>query len=136
MKNLLLIIALSASFTGMAQTVSFNQVDQATAKPKGNFKTYISKDSTTYSIGDKLTVGQPSGQNGRFVYIQEITAFGDIMIVKAKAANTKTEIKKIKIAGSKRAGFKVTIQSKGMTGITNYFFNIEDAIESGEIISN
>ena len=133
MKTILLILAVGFSFNSFSQSVSFQEVDGATTKPKGKFDSYVSKDSTTYSVGDKITIGQPSGANGKFVYLQEMTVMGDMLVVGAKSANTKTEIKKIKVTGTKRSGFKVNIQSKGMTGVSNYFFPLEDAISAGEI---
>jgi hypothetical protein len=45
------------------------------------------------------------------------------------------EIKKIRITGTSRAGYKANFQTKGMTGVDNYFLNIEAAIAVGEIKS-
>ena len=44
-------------------------------------------------------------------------------------------MKKIRVGGSKRSGWKVSFQTKGFTFIDNYFLNIEDAIKSGEVDS-
>ena len=60
---------------------------------------------------------------------------GTIYVVGAEAINTSAEIKKIRVTGTKRAGYKVSFQTKGMTGVDNYFVYIEDAILVGEIKS-
>ncbi len=51
----------------------------------------------------------------------------------AAVMNRGFEIKKIKVWGTKKLGLKVNFQTKGMSGVDNYFFNIEDAIQVGEI---
>jgi hypothetical protein len=78
----------------------------------------------------------PSGVNGKFVTIQKVDLAGTVYVVGAEAINTSAEIKKIRITGNKRAGYKVSFQTKGMTGVDNYFVYIEDAILVGEIKSD
>jgi hypothetical protein len=101
----------------------------------GKFDSYLSKDGTIYKVGDFLDVGLPSGTNGRFVLIQQIDIAGNILVVGSQAINTHCEIKKIRVLGNKRQGYKVQFQTKGRTSIDNYFFNLEDAIVAGEIKS-
>lgn len=102
---------------------------------KGQFTSYLSKDGSIYKIEDKINFGTPSGVNGKFVTIQKVDIMGTIYVVGAEAINTSAEIKKIRVTGSKRAGYKVSFQTKGMTGVDNYFVYIEDAILVGEIKS-
>jgi hypothetical protein len=46
-----------------------------------------------------------------------------------------TEIKKIFVAGNKRAGYTVSFRTKGATGLANFSILVENAIETGEIKS-
>lgn len=117
-----------------SQQVDIADLESATVTG-GKFESYLSKDGTIYKVGDFLDIGMPSGNNGRFVLIQQIDIAGNILIVGSNAINTHCEIKKIRVVGNKRQGYKVQLQTKGSTAIDNYFFNLEDAIVAGEIKS-
>lgn len=116
------------------EVVKYDDVQNALAD-KGQYTSYIAKDGSTYNVGDKIQFGTPSGVNGKFVTIQKVDIAGTIYVVGAEAINTSAEIKKIRVTGTKRAGYKVQLQTKGMTGIDNYFVYIEDAILISEIKS-
>jgi hypothetical protein len=129
-----LIISIVTMNIVFSQNVNWTDV-QSGVITKGQFESYTAKDGSVYSIGDRVNFGSPSGTNGKFVTIQKIDIGGTIHIVGAEILNTSAEIKKIKISGSKRAGFKVWFQTKGFTFADNYWFNIEDAISTGEVKS-
>ena len=74
---------------------------------KGQYTSYIAKDGSTYNVGDKIKFGTPSGVNGKFVTIQKVDIAGTIYVVGAEAINTSAEIKKIRVTGTKRAGYKI-----------------------------
>jgi len=116
------------------EVVKYDDVQNALVE-KGQFTSYIAKDGSIYKIEDKIKFGAPSGVNGKFVTIQKVDIMGTIYVVGAEAINTSAEIKKIRVTGTKRAGYKVSFQTKGMTGVDNYFVYIEDAILVGEIKS-
>ncbi len=118
----------------LGQEVKYDDVQSGLVK-KGKFETYVSKDGSVYKVGDKIQFGTPSGTNGKFVTIQNVDIMGTISVVGAEAINTSAEIKKIRVYGTKRAGYKVSFQTKGLTGIDNYILYIEDAIQVGEIKS-
>ncbi len=122
------------SFYGFAQEVKFTDI-QNSSVTKGQYESYVSKDGSVYKVGDKVQFGNPSGTNGKFVTIQKMDIAGTVYVVGAEAINTSAEIKKIRITGTSRAGYKANFQTKGMTGVDNYFLNIEDAIQVGEIKS-
>jgi len=130
----LLAICLFAGLGTTAQTLKYE--DLKNGKPSGTFDTYITKNGDTITAGKILTIGKPSGTNGLFVYIESVNVLGKAYFVGAAASNTTTEVKKIKVIGTKRTGWKVVLQTKGVTGLENYFFYIEDAIENGEIKSD
>jgi hypothetical protein len=137
MKKTIFTLALLIHFTAtsvFAQEVKFEDVQNATVT-SGQFTSYIAKDGSTYKVGDKVSFGTPSGVNGKFVTITNMDIAGNVFPVGAGAINTVAEIKKIRIAGNKRSGYKVAFQTKGVTGIDNYFFFLEDAIQVGEIKS-
>lgn len=116
------------------QEIKYDDVQSGTVT-KGKFDSYVSKDGSTYKIGDKIQIGTPSGINGKFVTIQKVDVIGTVYVVGAEAINTSAEIKRIRVRGNKRTGYKVSFQTKGMTGLDNYFVYIEDAIQVGEIKS-
>jgi hypothetical protein len=129
-----LMVFLVAMVSFAQEEVKYEDVKNALVT-KGQFSSYISKDGSIYKIEDKISFGTPSGVNGKFVTIQKVDIMGTIYIVGAEAINTSAEIKKIRVSGTKRAGYKVSFQTKGMTGVDNYFILIEDAIQMGEIKS-
>ena len=51
----------------------------------------------------------------------------------AAQSGSETEIKKIFVAGNKRAGYSVTMRTKGVIGILNYTIQFENALATGEI---
>jgi hypothetical protein len=128
------IFASMLSVTIYCQEVKYTDVQNGTTT-KGQFESYVSKDGSVYKVGDKIEFGSPSGTNGKFVTIQKMDIAGTLYVVGAEAINTSAEIKKIRVGGTSRAGYKVSFQTKGMTGIDNYFLNIEDAITVGEVKS-
>lgn len=138
MKNLklmmmTLVMSLVTMFT-LGQEVKYDDV-QSGLVTKGQFDTYVSKDGSIYKVGDKIQFATPSGTNGKFVTIQKVDIAGTVYVVGAEAINTSAEIKKIRVTGNKRAGYKISFQTKGMTGVDNYFVYIEDAIFMGEVKS-
>jgi hypothetical protein len=116
------------------EVVKFDDVQNGLVD-KGQYTSYIAKDGSTYNVGDKIKFGTPSGVNGKFVTIQKFDIMLNVYVVGAEAINTSAEIKKFRVTGTKRAGYKVQLQTKGMTGIDNYFVYLEDAILIGEIKS-
>ena len=137
-KLFLLAITISgglANHSFAQEQVTYADVNNGTVT-KGKFESYIAKDGSEFKIGDRIEFGMPSGVNGKFVTIQKVDLAGTVYVVGAEAINTSAEIKKIRVSGNKRAGFKVNFQTKGMTGVDNYFVNIEDAILVGEIKSD
>ena len=124
----------SISMLVYGQEVNYNDIQNGTVT-KGQFESYVAKDGSVYKVGDKIQFGSPSGTNGKFVIIQKMDIAGTVYVVGPEAINTSAEIKKIRITGTSRAGYKANFQTKGMTGVDNYFLNIEDAIAVGEIKS-
>lgn len=100
------------------------------------YTSYLSKDGILYKVGDTVNIAAPSGFHGHFVYFYKIDVFGNIYYPGHEAANTSAIIKKVKITGSRRSGFKAMFQTKGFTALDNYFITIEDAIIAGEVKGN
>src|SRR5690606_24992991 len=103
MKNLVLLFLITMSFTSMAQTLSYQ--DLASGKAKGTFESYTAKDGSVYKVGDTLLINSPSGVNGQFVNIESMDILGRRFFVGANASNTTAVLKKIRVGGSKRAGW-------------------------------
>jgi predicted Zn-dependent peptidase len=51
----------------------------------------------------------------------------------ASSSGQETEIKKIWVVGNKRAGYSVSFRTKGITGLSNYTIQFENALSTGEV---
>jgi hypothetical protein len=116
--------------TVMGQEIKY--ADLATAK-RGEYTSYVGSDGAVYKIGDRIKIGVPSS-NKTFAFITE----GDGLILAitnllASASGTETEIKRIYVSGNKRAGYSVSFRTKGITGLSNYTIQFENALSTGEI---
>ena len=128
-----LILAFMLSMTApivFAQEIK--HADLATAE-KGEYTSYIGSDGGVYKVGDRIKIGLPSS-NKTFAFITE----GDgillpITNLTAAYSGTETEIKKIFVVGNKRVGYSVTFRTKGITGISNYTIQFENALSTGEV---
>jgi len=117
--------------TTVAQEIKYS--DLATTTSKGEYTSYIASDGGVYKIGDRIKIGVPSS-NKTFAFILE----GDGWVVpftalEAGSSGTETEIKKIFVGGNKRAGYSVSMRTKGITGLANYTIQFENALQTGEI---
>lgn len=135
MKKILLVLGLGFSTLNVfSQEVNYKSVEKGSAMA-GKYTSYVSKNGSVYKIGDKIDFGLPSGTNGEFILIKKMDITGTMYIVGSEAINTSAELKKIRVTGNSRRGYKVNFQTKGFTGVDNYFFDIEDALKVGEIKS-
>jgi len=106
--------------------------DLATA-PRGEFTSYMATDGAVYKIGDRIKIGVPSS-NKTFAFITE----GDGLLLPitnltAASSGQETEIKRIGVVGNKRAGYSVSFRTKGITGLSNYTIQFENALSTGEV---
>jgi hypothetical protein len=135
MKNLFVLLLSFITLSVVGQNLNYNDVKSGLIT-NGSFESYISKDGTVYVVGGRLDVGTPSGNDGKFVTISSVDVFGNVHYFSGVGlVNTSLEIKKIKVRGNKRIGYKVYFQTKGVTGLNNFFLWIEDAIDLGEVKS-
>jgi hypothetical protein len=100
---------------------------------KGEYSSYLASDGAVYKIGDRIKIGVPSS-NKTFAFIME----GDGLIIPisnltAASSGQETEIKKIWVVGTQRAGFSVSLRTKGITGLSNYTIKLENALSTGEV---
>tara|TARA_B110000114_G_scaffold56235_1_gene59813 strand:- start:314 stop:838 length:525 start_codon:yes stop_codon:yes gene_type:complete len=133
MKQIITLSIILLAFSSLSQTINYSDLD-TNKRPRGKFKVYVSQSGDSYSVGDTLVFGSPSGVNGKFIYITYADAMGQVYPVGAGANNINAEIRKIRVTGSKRQGYRVNMQFKA-TIIGWYFVNFEDAIQHGELIS-
>ena len=137
MKQFILTLGLAAiSAIGWSQdTLTYEMIQSAVTRFTGTYTAYQAKNGRVYSPGDTINVGNPSGVNGKFVHFSKMDIMGTVYVVGSEAVNTHIILKKIRVGGTKRSGWKVAFQTKGYTGIDNYFLYIEDAITAGEVDS-
>lgn len=129
------LFTLVATISFGQDTLTYEGVNSSEQRISGKFDTYVAKDGGIYSVGDTINVGMPSGTNGKFVHLQKVDLAGTVYVVGGEAVNTHIILKNIRVGGTKRSGWKVSFQTKGMTFVDNYFLYIEDAITTGEIDS-
>ena len=98
--------------------VNYNEVNE-NGITRGSFQSYVAKDGSVFKVGDRVNFKTPSGTNGRFVSITKVMIDGSMYPVGSELVNSSSEIKKIRVGGNKRSGYKVTFQTKGYTGIDN-----------------
>ena len=130
MKKLLLAVVFVAKF-GFSQEIKHS--DLATTTSRGEFTSYVGSDGGVYKIGDRIKIGVPSS-NKTFAYITE----GDGMLLPitnltVASSGQETEIKKIFVVGNKRAGYSVCFRTKGITGLSNYTVQFENALSTREV---
>ena len=138
MRKIILSLVTLIMFSGslFSQELVLKQDDlNAEKRPKGDFTSYESKDGSVYKIGDKITIGVPSS-NKTFAFITE----GDGVLLPitqllASASGQQVEIKRIDVGGTKRTGFYASLRCKGLTGLSNYSVQLENAISVGEVKS-
>lgn len=138
MRKIILSFVTLIMFSGslFSQELVLKQDDlNAEKRPKGAFTSYESKDGSVYMIGDKITIGVPSS-NKTFAFITE----GDGVLLPitqllASASGQQVDIKRIDVGGSKRTGFYASFRCKGLTGLSNYSVQLENAISVGEVKS-
>lgn len=130
MKKVFLMVVFVAQF-GFGQEIKHSEL--ATTTSKGEFTSYVGSDGGIYKIGDRIKIGVPSS-NKTFAYISEGDGFLlPITNLTASASGQETEIKKIYVIGNKRAGYSVSFRTKGITGLSNYTVQFENALSTGEI---
>jgi len=133
-KTLILATVLMTSNVLMSQTITQSKIDAMTKKARGvKFTKYVDSNGNEYKIGDVVTIGSGSN-NGRFNHLCA-TYMLEKQTINPSVVGTKITIKKIKVYGSKRNGFKVHITSK-LQGVYTYVFFIKDCLDSGEIVGN
>lgn len=116
-----------------AQTITYKESADATSRPPKYFKTYISKDDYTFSIGDTITIGPPSGQNDNYLFLSRTTIFGDPLPMITGLANTKLIVKKIKFGGTRKLGYSAWLQFEGTGDMSIFWAWLENSLEAGEI---
>lgn len=106
---------------------------------------YTTKHGISYKIGDTITLGRGSGTNGRFIYLQMGGWYstlalldGDIetanMGIGKELGGLGVVVKKIKT--QKLNGIEKTYLVVDGGDLTNYYLYIDNAIISGEVVSN
>lgn len=133
-KFIMIALMMCFNFTSFGQNISYDDVTNGNFEVKNGFVSYKAKDNHIYKIGDTLKIGYPSDKK-YFKYIQQMTITGDLLQMGPLFSGNNAIIKKIRVSGTKRSGFKINIQTKGNTALDNFFIDFENAIESEELKS-
>ena len=100
---------------------------------KGEYASYLASDNFEYKVGDKIKIGFPSQGNKTFAFITE----GDGLLLPITHLNSaqsgiETEIKKIRVEGNKKRGFKVVLATTA-SALSRFSVDFENALSQGEI---
>ena len=113
-----------------AQTLKFEDV--ASLEQFSEFQEYYSFSGLSFKVGDTIVFGQPSNERGYYNYLQQ----SGFMIVNNEVTNMKGSkgiIQKI-VAGGAVPDAVLVCKVPKMPGV--YSFHVEDALKSGEIVSD
>jgi uncharacterized protein YxjI len=134
MKYIITITLLLTVVLTNAQVLYFNDIESL-KNARGTFSEYHAESGEIFKIGDTVTLGTASGFNDMYQFV----TFLDIMLQaypQNNMPNTSVEIKKVRLYGNKRTGFKCSLQTKSYTSIGNLFIGVEDALSSGELLTD
>jgi len=132
MKKVVFILTLFIASQSFAQLVTFEEFQKSKKPKKVKLDSYQAENGQVFKIGDKITIGQPSMKSDQYLHVV-MNDLGTLKRISINKKGFKTEIKKFRIYGKKRTGFNVVAVTKSTDGFTNYWIEIEDAINSGEI---
>ncbi|MCQ2341985.1 MAG: SHOCT domain-containing protein [Paludibacteraceae bacterium] len=143
MKKSLFILLAAIATTAMAQTITYEQIQNAT-DPKAEFQKeyseYVASDGHTYKVGDNITIGMPQS-NKTFAFMTSeldlsatIMGDGGLTGISAKFARSNMEIKQIKVNRNKKRGASVIFRTY-LSGLGGVLVQIENCLASGEIVS-
>lgn len=143
MKKLFFMLLAAVATTAMAQTITYEEVENST-DPKNQFQkeysAYVASDGHTYNVGDKITIGMPQS-NKTFAFLASemgmaaaVMGGGPVLGVNATFAGTDMQIKQIKVNRSKKRGASVSFRAY-LSGLGGVIVQIENALASGEIVS-
>ena len=134
MKRLFIaIFAMLVVAGAQAQTLEHNQLQYLQNK-QYEFNSYKATDNHVYVIGEELTIGEPSGKLGQFLYYTSAlqTAIGGTGVTSAFTGK-KIIIKNLSLAGLKKSGFHVVITAN-LQGLGLIYIKLENALASGELV--
>jgi hypothetical protein len=134
MKRTLLLFAASIFIlSANAQTITYEEVSNATKRPRGSFDEYITSLSESIKVGDTMYLGSPSNANNSFLYVSEAAFASTPTLANITAQGWGSEVLKITTTGTKRMGFSVIITSKTELGLTRYYTQYEKALTVNEV---
>ena len=143
MKKVFFMLMAAIATTAMAQTITYEQIENST-DPKADFQKeyseYVASDGHTYKVGDNITIGMPQS-NKTFAYMTSelgmasaVMGGGPVPGINAQYAGTDMEIKQIKVQRNKKRGATVTFRTY-LAGLGGVLVQIENCLASGEIVS-
>jgi hypothetical protein len=117
---------------------------EANAQHLLNDGTYLSKDSLLFKIGEKITIGNGTLEDGDFKYIYmnedkwyiapSIT--GEHTPLPSSSSGYNATIVKIKKIGNDKMGYKYFLTLSLSKNVDNYMVDIEPALRTGEVVKD
>ena len=135
MKKLLFIIA---PLLINAQTYTFDELSKVTRIKEipNKISEYKASNGEVFKVGDFIEWGIPTNENNIYAFINRFSSLGQMYTVSIKQKGWKGEIIKFRKWGDRRAGFEINAICKTSDGATRAIVEIENALKTGEIVSN
>ena len=135
MKKVLLVLTMVAlTFSMNAQvTISYEELSSSTKRPRGIITEYVTSLGDTLKIGDKIAFANPSNGNNSFVYIWEMSAMSNPVLASIRAQGFESQIIKMRVLGTKRRGYTISIVGKTAMGLSRYYIQYEKALSVNEV---
>ncbi|NQW34974.1 MAG: hypothetical protein HQ470_04125 [Methylophilales bacterium] len=122
-----------------SQEIKYSDLSNIAKRSGVQYESYHASDGQIYKVGDKITIGVPS-TNKEFSFIWTAQTLLDVLAevpsyyATVSSSGDLSEIKRIYLVGTKRAGFSVEMITKGFNLLSNnYTISFENALKSGEI---
>lgn len=114
-----------------SQTINYNEL--STTGTSGQYQKYVSKTGEIYSVGDQITIADPSRSSGTFAYVKKVDSTGELTTANSKASGYTGAIKRIRLTGNSRTGTFISFIVQGPNASYNYVIYIENALEKKEV---
>lgn len=129
-----LILLTNLAFSQYQTKLNYQDVYTSVKKSKGKFDSYLSEDSTLYSVGDTIRFGSKEVKNVRYITVEKVKRTENVCVAGMYAKHGYAVIRTIKVGGNKRIGHKAKMVVDGLDLIYNYFMYIDGAVYEGDII--
>ncbi len=135
MKRLSILLLLISTFTYAQERPDYDNLSKSEIEQHLLQQGYISKTGWVLREGEEITLGSGTMPNKYFAFIYETPGNRhdpDRQRLTSFSNGKKAKVKSLLVKGARRTGYQV-IARIGIGGLTNYWVELDNAIESGEL---